>query len=36
MHILPGALWICFGVAVGILSGFLGVGGGVVLTPLLL
>jgi uncharacterized membrane protein YfcA len=24
----------CFGVAVGILSGFLGVGGGVVLTPL--
>jgi uncharacterized membrane protein YfcA len=26
----------CFGVAVGVLSGFLGVGGGVVLTPLLL
>jgi hypothetical protein len=36
MHVLPGALWMCFGVAVGILSGFLGVGGGVVLTPLLL
>ncbi|HEY7492138.1 MAG TPA: TSUP family transporter [Candidatus Tectomicrobia bacterium] len=36
MPILPGALWVCFGVAVGILSGFLGVGGGVVLTPLLL
>src|SRR4029450_12657299 len=36
MHMLPGALWMCFGVAVGLLSGFLGVGGGVVLTPLLL
>jgi uncharacterized protein len=36
MHMLPSALWMCFGVAVGILSGFLGVGGGVVLTPLLL
>jgi uncharacterized membrane protein YfcA len=36
MHVLPGALWMCFGVAVGTLSGFLGVGGGVVLTPLLL
>ena len=36
MYVLPGVLWICFGVAVGILSGFLGVGGGVVLTPLLL
>ena len=36
MHVIPGALWICLGVVVGSLSGFLGVGGGVVLTPLLL
>ena len=36
MQVIPGVLWLCFGVAVGILSGFLGVGGGVVLTPLLL
>ena len=36
MDVLPGALWMCFGVVVGVLSGFLGVGGGVVLTPLLL
>ncbi len=36
MPVLLSALWMCFGVAVGILSGFLGVGGGVVLTPLLL
>ena len=36
MHVIPGVLWLCFGVLVGILSGFLGVGGGVVLTPLLL
>jgi uncharacterized membrane protein YfcA len=36
MYVLHGALWICFGVAVGTLSGFMGVGGGVVLTPLML
>jgi uncharacterized membrane protein YfcA len=36
MDVIPGALWICLGIAVGILSGFLGVGGGVVLTPLFL
>jgi uncharacterized membrane protein YfcA len=36
MGVIPGALWICLGVAVGILSGFLGVGGGIVLTPLFL
>src|SRR5688572_2627605 len=36
MYVIPGALWICLGVAVGILSGFLGVGGGIVLTPLFL
>jgi uncharacterized membrane protein YfcA len=36
MYVIPAALWICFGVAVGTLSGFLGVGGGVVLTPLFL
>jgi len=36
MYVIPGALWMCLGVAVGSLSGFLGVGGGVVLTPLLL
>src|SRR5207237_8211372 len=36
MPVLPCALWMCFGVAVGILSGFLGVGGGGVLQPLLL
>jgi hypothetical protein len=36
MGVIPGALWICLGVAVGTLSGFLGVGGGIVLTPLFL
>ena len=36
MSVLLGALWIGFGVVVGSLSGFLGVGGGIVLTPLLL
>jgi uncharacterized protein len=36
MYVIPDALWICLGVAVGILSGFLGVGGGIVLTPLFL
>jgi uncharacterized protein len=36
MDVIPGVLWICLGVAVGILSGFLGVGGGIVLTPLFL
>jgi uncharacterized membrane protein YfcA len=36
VYVIPGALWICLGVAVGTLSGFLGVGGGVVLTPLFL
>jgi uncharacterized membrane protein YfcA len=36
VFVIPCALWICLGVAVGILSGFLGVGGGVVLTPLFL
>jgi hypothetical protein len=36
MHVIPGALWMCLGVVVGILSGFLGVGGGIVLTPLFL
>jgi hypothetical protein len=36
MLVLPSALWMGLGVAVGSLSGFLGVGGGVVLTPLFL
>jgi uncharacterized membrane protein YfcA len=36
MDMIPAILWICLGVAVGILSGFLGVGGGIVLTPLFL
>jgi uncharacterized membrane protein YfcA len=36
MLVLPGVLWMGLGVAVGSLSGFLGVGGGVVLTPLFL
>jgi uncharacterized membrane protein YfcA len=36
MDVIPGAFWMCLGVAVGILSGFLGVGGGIVLTPLFL
>src|SRR5262245_14251926 len=36
MDVIAGALWICLGVAVGTLSGFLGVGGGIVLTPLFL
>jgi uncharacterized protein len=36
MCVIPAALWVCLGVAVGTLSGFLGVGGGIVLTPLFL
>jgi uncharacterized protein len=36
MLVLPSVLWMGLGVAVGSLSGFLGVGGGVVLTPLFL
>jgi uncharacterized membrane protein YfcA len=36
MDVIPGVLWMCLGVAVGILAGFLGVGGGIVLTPVFL
>jgi uncharacterized membrane protein YfcA len=36
MDVVSSALWIGLGVVVGVLAGFLGVGGGVVLTPLFL